>query len=101
MIVRLATVAMRVLLLTFGLAAVVGIWGEQAPAWAQAQDELYIADAGFDSILVYPRTATGNTAPLRKIIGAATGLTGPGFLAVDLVHNELVVANLIGASITV
>ena len=42
---------------------------------------------------VYARTASGNAAPLRTIQGAATGLSGPISVAVDLDHDELAVAN--------
>jgi hypothetical protein len=52
------------------------------------------------SITVYARTATGDTAPLRTIRGPATGLD-PQSVALDLVHDELVVANIAPPSITV
>ena len=35
-----------------------------------------------NSITVYNRTATGNTAPIRTLTGAATGLSNPTFVAV-------------------
>jgi hypothetical protein len=47
------------------------------------------------------RAATGNTAPLRTIKGAATGLNEPQNFAVDLAHGELVVANFGTPSVTV
>ena len=31
------------------------------------------------AILFFPRTATGNTAPIRTIVGGATGINGPIF----------------------
>ena len=34
------------------------------------------------SVTVYARTASGDTAPLRTLVGAATGLSGSQFLAV-------------------
>jgi len=37
--------------------------------------------ANSDSVTVYARTASDNTAPLRTLQGAATGLSGPQFLA--------------------
>lgn len=44
---------------------------------------LYVANSA-GSITVYPPTATGNVAPLRKIAGTATGLGGGVFgIAVD------------------
>ncbi len=59
-------------------------------------DELVISNykvAGNGSITVFPRTANGNVAPLRTIQGAATGFDKPQGLAVDLAHDELIVAN--------
>ncbi len=59
-------------------------------------NELVVADSnmGSLSISVYARTASGNVPPLRRIAGAATGLNGPVDVALDLVNNELVVADL-------
>jgi hypothetical protein len=54
-----------------------------------------------NSVLVFARTANGNVAPLRTISGAATGLNGPYGVAVDIVNNEVAVANLGGNSVTV
>lgn len=45
------------------------------------------------SITTFPRTAQGNVAPLRTIQGPLTGFDHPQGLALDLVHNELIVAN--------
>lgn len=50
-------------------------------------------DSGTYSVMVYGRMASGNTAPLRTLVGAATGLELPYGVFVDTVHNELVVAN--------
>jgi hypothetical protein len=55
-------------------------------------DELVVSnfDDGEDgSVTVYPRTATGNIAPLRRIAGAATGLKWAVQAAVDPVSNEI------------
>ena len=69
---------------------------------ALAQDELFVTNRSANSVTVYARTANGNVAPLRAIVGAATGLSTPQGLAVDTVNNELAVANLVGAgSVTV
>ena len=38
---------------------------------------------------VYSRTASGNVAPLRTITGAATGLSDPRGIALDVVNNEV------------
>jgi hypothetical protein len=45
-------------------------------------NELVVANRSDDSVTVYPRTASGNTAPLRTLTGAATGLGGPESVAV-------------------
>ncbi len=66
-------------------------------AWAQ--EELYVANSLGNSVTVYPRTASGNIAPLRTLAGPATGLDSPMRLVVDTINNELLVANLF--SITV
>jgi sugar lactone lactonase YvrE len=50
---------------------------------ADRSGNLYVANSS-GSVTVYPPTATGNVAPLRKIAGAATGLGGGVFgIAVD------------------
>lgn len=48
------------------------------------------------SITVYARTASGNVPPIRSISGAATGLMNPDGTAVDVVNNELAVADCNG-----
>jgi hypothetical protein len=52
-------------------------------------------------VLVFARTVSGNLAPLRSIVGAATAMASPNGLAVDFVNNELVVPNSLGNSVTV
>jgi hypothetical protein len=66
-------------------------------------NEVVVANPGnnTNSITVYTRTASGNTAPLRTLTGAFTGLSGPGGVVVDPVNNELVVGNFTTPSITV
>lgn len=49
------------------------------------------ADGG--SITTFPRTAQGNTAPSRTIQGTSTGFNRPQAVVLDLIHNELIVAN--------
>src|SRR6266496_3861594 len=68
---------------------------------ARAQNELFVTNAGSQSITVFSRTAGGNVAPLRTISGGATGLQNPQGVAVDTVHDEILVANSVGHSITV
>jgi DNA-binding beta-propeller fold protein YncE len=64
-------------------------------------NELFVANFANDSITVYSRTANGDTAPLRTLIGANTGLVGPQDLDLDTVHGELFVANFLAGSVTV
>jgi len=53
------------------------------------------------SITVYPRTASGDTAPLRVIQGPKTQMNWPTGIAFDPRRNELFVANDMGDSILV
>lgn len=62
-------------------------------------DELVVANS--NSITVYSRMASGNAAPLRKIQGQDTGLADAQGVTVDLVNDELLVANNSNNSITV
>jgi len=68
---------------------------------ALAQNELFVANAGNNSVTVFSRTASGNTAPIRTLVGAATGLSSIQALAVDVTNDELFVANGSGPAITV
>jgi DNA-binding beta-propeller fold protein YncE len=45
------------------------------------------------SITVYPGTAKGDVAPVRRIQGSKTGLNWPMALDVDIRHDEVAVAN--------
>src|SRR5260370_20981749 len=77
-----------------GLAVLLTLLGGLLVAGAaEAQEELFVANFAANSVTVYGRTARGNIAPLRTLSGAATGLSGPAGLALDLTNNELVVAN--------
>jgi 6-phosphogluconolactonase (cycloisomerase 2 family) len=69
-----------------------------------AHDELAVANAlgASSSITVFARTANGDVAPVRTIIGASTGLSNPQGLTLDTVHDEYAAMNLTGGgSITV
>jgi hypothetical protein len=68
---------------------------------AQAQDELVVTNMNANSVTVYPRTASGNTGPIRTLVGLSTGLNGPLGVAEDFVHGELFVANNFGLTVTV
>src|SRR5712692_6866328 len=63
--------------------------GLLAPVAPEAQGELLVGNSG--SVLVYSRTASGDTAPLRTLIAYPLGL------ALDLTNDELFVVNLFGA----
>jgi hypothetical protein len=53
-------------------------------------NEIYVASIN-DAIRVFPRTASGDAVPTRTISGAATLLNNPISIALDLVHNEVIV----------
>jgi YVTN family beta-propeller protein len=59
---------------------------------ASAQ-EIFVANSLNNSVTAYTRTANGIVAPLRTIVGAATGLSSPFSVAVDTVNKELFVGN--------
>lgn len=71
------------------------------PIAAWAQNEIFVDNGTGNSVTVYSSAATGNTAPLRTIAGAATGLNSPEGLAVDAINNEIFVANDFPANGTV
>jgi hypothetical protein len=67
-----------------------------------AHDEVLISNqvGGMQgSVTVYPRTASGNVAPIRTLSGPATGLSTAQVLALDPVHDEIVVASFGSTSI--
>jgi 6-phosphogluconolactonase (cycloisomerase 2 family) len=86
-------------LLTRGLSWAL-LLGLLAPAAAWGQVELIVPNVDTNSVTVYARTANGNTAPLRTLSGAATGLVFPQSVAMDPVADELFVVNIFN-SITV
>ena len=57
----------------------------------EANDEIFVANNGDNSVLVFNRTATGNVQPKRVIRGAATGIKGP--MGVAVAKDEVWVAN--------
>src|SRR5262245_23839549 len=68
--------------------------GLLAPAVAWGQVELVVPNVDTSSVTVYARTASGNTAPIRTLSGAATGLVQPQSVAVDPIADELFVVNI-------
>jgi DNA-binding beta-propeller fold protein YncE len=59
-----------------------------------AHEEM-VVDSGDNSVLVFPRTASGDVPPIRKIGGPRTQINGILGLAVDSVRNLIIVANRI------
>jgi DNA-binding beta-propeller fold protein YncE len=56
-------------------------------------NELFVANSGTNSILVFSRTANGDAAPIRKIQGPGTGLRKPVGLFVDTKNDEVWATN--------
>ncbi|HET6267578.1 MAG TPA: hypothetical protein VFG11_07660, partial [Acidobacteriota bacterium] len=56
-------------------------------------DEIVVGDPGGKSVLVFRRTASGDVAPLRILQGPKTKLDSPYGIAVDPVHNLLIVGS--------
>jgi DNA-binding beta-propeller fold protein YncE len=54
-----------------------------------ARDEIYVANDGDDSVLVFERTTSGDVAPARVIAGPATGLQNPAGVFVDAKNDEI------------
>ena len=63
--------------------------------------EVFVANDGESSILVFRGTDSGNVAPTRVLKGAKTQVKNPTGIFVDTVHDELVVANMGNHSATV
>jgi hypothetical protein len=69
-------------------------------------EELFVANNGDNSVTVYSRTASGDTDPLRKLSGAATGLSGPSGIPVTASTRKAVLLTpapetvLAGATVT-
>ena len=59
----------------------------------EVRDELYITIQGAAAVVVYEKTAEGDSAPLRFLEGDATQLADPHGIYVDTVNNLVVVAN--------
>ena len=65
------------------------------------RQELYVANDGASSILVFRAGDKGNVAPIRAIKGPKTGLKNPTGVQVVPENNEVVVANMGNHSATV
>jgi hypothetical protein len=84
-------VTARALVLTVSLGLAAWLREALCPRTAWANNELFVADAGNNSVTVYSRSASGNIAPIRRLVGPATGLSQPIAVGVDTLNNELVV----------
>ncbi len=60
-----------------------GIWVDTI------NNELFVSDDSHHSVLVYARTASGITAPLRQIQGTSTQLDFPASVVVDVANGEV------------
>lgn len=60
---------------------------------ALGRGELAVTTQELNAVLVYSRTASNLTAPLRVIAGMDTGLEDPHGVVMDERHNEIVVSN--------
>src|SRR5437667_7079391 len=67
----------------------------------QEHGEVFVANDGESSILVFHVTDNGDVAPARVLKGAKTQIKNPTGIFVDTVHDELVVANMGNHSATV
>lgn len=56
--------------------------------------EVYVANDGDDSVLVFRESDNGNAAPARVLKGPRTQIKNPAGVYVDSTNNELVVANM-------
>jgi DNA-binding beta-propeller fold protein YncE len=57
-------------------------------------DEI-VADSGNDSVLIFPRTGAGDIEPVRRLGGPKTHISNIYGIAVDAVHNLIVIGNRI------
>jgi len=57
----------------------------------EVNNEIIVANNGDNSVLIFPRTATGDAGPRRAIRGPRTGITGP--MGVAVARDEIWVAN--------
>jgi DNA-binding beta-propeller fold protein YncE len=67
----------------------------------QARDELFVANDGDHSVLVFGGMAAGDAAPVRVIKGPGTGLANPTGVWVDAANDEVVVSNMGNHSATI
>jgi 6-phosphogluconolactonase (cycloisomerase 2 family) len=60
----------------------------------EQRGEIYIANDGGDSVLVFRVTDSGNVAPTRIVKGPKTGLKNPTGVFADLKNKEMVVSSM-------
>lgn len=71
------------------------------PPVPEAAKGIYLTSAAGNQISVFPLGATGNTAPMRTIVGAATGLSLPIGIEIDDLTGDLYVGNRSGGNVLV
>jgi DNA-binding beta-propeller fold protein YncE len=59
----------------------------------EVHGEIFVANNGANSVLVFRRTATGDVAPVRVIAGNRTGVNHPMGIALDTKNDEIWVSN--------
>jgi hypothetical protein len=98
---------MRQVVRAFILLAATGIFGcsssntSSTPTPTPLVQNLYVANAVANSVLVFPLSANGNVAPATTIIGAGTGLSDPRRIAFDANGNIYVTNGGAANSVTV
>ena len=60
----------------------------------QKNGDVYVANDGENSILVFRVTDSGDVAPYRIIAGSETQIKNPTGVVVDVINDELIVANM-------
>ena len=65
------------------------------------REELYVANDGGNSILVFSTDANGDAAPIRVLKGPKTQLSYPSSVFVDVKNDEIFVANFGNHRVTV
>lgn len=62
-------------------------------AYDATHDEIVVVSTGNNSIMGFPRSASGTSSPTWSIVGAATGLSVPEGVTVDGANGEVYVSN--------
>jgi DNA-binding beta-propeller fold protein YncE len=86
--------------------AATGLSGPTAVTFDLFHDEIIIVNkvnggGGAGLITVYPRSSSGNASPVRSIGGSLTGFNLPVGMDLDLLRDEIVIANAYSNSVVV